>query len=130
MNICDEDVVHDGGGVLAAATKNERTISVCRRCSKFLSHNIFVLHITNFYSRRLFSLGSVDLLHLLVKVLKWRRSKRTHVFHMECVDKWLQINVFCPLCKAEIGCSASVPKTDYQNPNIDTRVEDDVESQR
>jgi hypothetical protein len=119
MNICNGDVVHDGGGVLDAATEKERTISVCRRRCKFLSHKIFMLHITNFYSRCLFSFGSVDLLHLLVKVLKWRRSKRTplrrRLPHGVCVDKWLQINVLCPLCKAEIGSSASVPETGYQN---------------
>jgi hypothetical protein len=54
----------------------------------------------------------------------------THIFHMECVDKWLQINALCPLCKAEIVGSASVLKTDSQNPDGDSRVEGDVESQR
>jgi hypothetical protein len=49
---------------------------------------------------------------------------------MECVDKWLQINALCPLCKAEIVGSASVLKTDSQNPDGDSRVEGDVESQR
>ncbi|TVU21532.1 hypothetical protein EJB05_31173 [Eragrostis curvula] len=103
--IRDGDVVQDGGGVLAAGTDKERTISaedaLCCICLSKFSNN-------------------EDL----------RELPCAHVFHMECVDKWLQINALCPLCKAEIGGSASVPETDSQNPNDDNRVGDDVESQR
>jgi hypothetical protein len=53
-----------------------------------------------------------------------------HIFHMECVDKWLQINALCPLCKAEIGGSASAQKTESQNPDGDSRVGGDIEAQR
>ncbi|KAF8050090.1 hypothetical protein N665_2045s0004 [Sinapis alba] len=30
-----------------------------------------------------------------------------HVFHVDCVDKWLKINATCPLCKNEVGESSS-----------------------
>lgn len=30
-----------------------------------------------------------------------------HVFHVDCVDKWLKINATCPLCKNEVGESST-----------------------
>ncbi|KAG7590829.1 Zinc finger RING-type [Arabidopsis suecica] len=30
----------------------------------------------------------------------------SHVFHVDCVDKWLKINATCPLCKNEVGESS------------------------
>ncbi|CAI0422597.1 unnamed protein product [Linum tenue] len=65
------------GGVLAAGTEKERMISgedaVCCIC------------LNNY--------DDDDEL---------RELPCAHVFHVECVDKWLKINACCPLCKNEI----------------------------
>ncbi|OEL31873.1 E3 ubiquitin-protein ligase [Dichanthelium oligosanthes] len=101
----DGDVGEDCGGVLAAGTEKERTISaedaICCICLSKFSNN-------------------EDL----------RELPCMHVFHMECIDKWLQINALCPLCKSEIGGSKSVPETDPGGPQDNNRVGNDVESQR
>ena len=75
----DGDVGEEGGGVLAAGTDKERTISAEDAVSSLLmflstsgdctAHCAFVDTFA--------CLGSADLLHLLVKVLQQRRSTRT-----------------------------------------------------
>lgn len=107
MRIRDGDVGEDNGGVLGAGTDKERTISaddaVCCICLSKFSNN-------------------EDL----------RELPCAHVFHMECIDKWLKINALCPLCKSELGGSTAAPAdtaTGGHQQN-DSRVGDDVESQQ
>lgn len=78
----------DEGGLLAAGTEKERAISeedaVCSICLANYSDNDELRELTCL-----------------------------HVFHVECVDKWLKINASCPLCKSEVGeSSGSTPGRD------------------
>ncbi|KAI9107429.1 hypothetical protein K1719_021466 [Acacia pycnantha] len=68
----------DEGGTLAAGTEKERSISredaVCCIClAKYADDD------------------------------ELRELPCSHVFHVECVDKWLKINASCPLCKSEVS---------------------------
>ncbi|XP_076899039.1 E3 ubiquitin-protein ligase At1g63170-like [Bidens hawaiensis] len=66
------------GGVVAAGTEKERTISgedaVCCICLAKYANDDEV-----------------------------RELPCWHIFHTDCVDKWLKINNSCPLCKIEVG---------------------------
>ncbi|CAL9771735.1 unnamed protein product [Musa acuminata subsp. burmannicoides] len=66
------------GGILAAGTDKERMISgedaVCCIClAKYVDNE------------------------------ELRELPCSHVFHKDCVDKWLKINALCPLCKIKVG---------------------------
>ncbi|KAG4961582.1 hypothetical protein JHK82_038263 [Glycine max] len=76
----DANSAIDEGGILAAGTEKERMISgedaVCCIClAKYADDD------------------------------ELRELPCSHVFHVECVDKWLKINATCPLCKNEVGTS-------------------------
>ncbi|XP_002517522.2 E3 ubiquitin-protein ligase At1g63170 [Ricinus communis] len=70
------------GGVLAEGTEKERAISgedaICCICLNKYADND-----------------------------ELRELPCSHVFHVDCVDKWLKINASCPLCKSELGESSS-----------------------
>ncbi|XP_074286368.1 E3 ubiquitin-protein ligase At1g63170 [Silene latifolia] len=65
-------------GVVAAGTEKERVISgedaVCCICLAKYANND-----------------------------ELRELPCSHLFHKDCVDKWLKINALCPLCKSEVG---------------------------
>lgn len=90
----DDQDVSSGGGVLAAGTENERAISaedaVCCIClAKYAEED------------------------------ELRELPCSHFFHVECVDKWLNINALCPLCKSEVGesgGSSPSPTNSIQHP--------------
>ncbi|KAB2026581.1 hypothetical protein ES319_D06G230000v1 [Gossypium barbadense] len=81
-NVNNQEISASEDGVLAAGTAKERVISgedaVCCIClAKFADDD------------------------------ELRELPCLHVFHVECVDKWLKINASCPLCKTEISESSS-----------------------
>lgn len=84
-NVNDHDNSGTGeGGVLAAGTEKERTISgedaICCIClNKYVDDD------------------------------ELRELPCSHVFHVDCVDKWLKINASCPLCKSELCESSAAP---------------------
>ncbi|KAJ1438221.1 Zinc finger, RING-type [Sesbania bispinosa] len=66
------------GGIVAAGTEKERVISgedaACCICLAKYENND-----------------------------ELRELPCSHLFHKDCVDKWLKINALCPLCKSEVG---------------------------
>ncbi|TKY74677.1 E3 ubiquitin-protein ligase [Spatholobus suberectus] len=88
------------GGVVAAGTEKERLISgedaVCCICLAKYENND-----------------------------ELRELPCSHLFHKDCVDKWLKINASCPLCKSEVGenVTGSVSGEDANQHQGESRVE-------
>ncbi|KAI4355681.1 hypothetical protein L6164_004428 [Bauhinia variegata] len=83
----DINTAVDEGGILAAGTEKERTISgedaACCIClAKYVDND------------------------------ELKELPCFHVFHVVCVDKWLKINASCPLCKSEVGNSSGVSSSE------------------
>ena len=39
-----------------------------------------------------------------------------HIFHMSCIDTWLESNTMCPICRCDLRSNTS----ENENENIDT----------
>ncbi|KAE9588984.1 hypothetical protein Lal_00012570 [Lupinus albus] len=91
------------GGIVAAGTEKERVITgedaVCCICLAKYENND-----------------------------ELRELPCSHIFHKECVDKWLKINALCPLCKSEVGENLTRPNSeeDASQQRFEIRVENDV----
>ncbi|XP_027355521.1 E3 ubiquitin-protein ligase At1g63170-like [Abrus precatorius] len=92
------------GGIVAAGTEKERMIAgedaVCCICLAKYENND-----------------------------ELRELPCSHLFHKDCVDKWLRINALCPLCKSEVGenvTTGSVSRDDASQHQGESRDENGI----
>lgn len=45
---------------------------------------------------------------------QWRKLRCSHYFHKRCVDTWFQLNVNCPVCRADIREDAAEDEEDEE----------------
>ena len=107
----------------------------CRRCCELSPIFLFIYHAAYYTFVTNLIIGDLQICCICLSKFSNNEDLRelpcAHVFHMECIDKWLQINALCPLCKAEIGGSTtSNPENGSVGPDNANRVGNDVESQR
>ncbi|KAK7351414.1 hypothetical protein VNO77_10856 [Canavalia gladiata] len=101
----ESDSAGGEGGVVAAGTEKERMISgedaVCCICLAKYENND-----------------------------ELRELRCSHLFHKDCVDKWLKINALCPLCKSEVveNATGSVSGEDANQHQGETRVANGLSS--
>ena len=43
-----------------------------------------------------------------------------HIFHMSCIDTWLESNTMCPICRCDLRSNNSENENENENENIDT----------
>ncbi|KAJ0006676.1 hypothetical protein Pint_29918 [Pistacia integerrima] len=101
------------GGVLAAGTEKERVISGEDALVAEVAYKFTELYLQHPFQWAILQSNPSLYMVCCICLAKYadddelRELSCLHVFHVDCVDKWLKINASCPLCKSEVGESGS-----------------------